>query len=251
MSDATTAVEAPSTAQKLTAEFIGTFILVFGVIGTVVFAAGFNGGEGGLNVGFLGVSLALGLTVVVGAYAFGPISGGHFNPAVSIGLAVAGKFAWKAVGPYIAVQILGGILATTVLLGILSAGPRFDIIIFTGASTGYDELSPGGFGLGSVFLIETVATAIFLLVILGVTSTRAAVGFAPLAIGLTLTLLALIAIPVSNASFNPARSIATALYGGGIAWTQLWVSIVAPILGAVIAALIYKLVFDRTKQLTA
>lgn len=251
MSDTATVIEAPSTAQKLTAEFLGTFILVFGVIGTVVFAAGFGGGEGGLNVGFLGVALALGLSVVVGAYAFGPVSGGHFNPAVSFGLAVAGKFAWKEVGPYIAVQILGGILATTVLLGVLSVGPKFDIVIFTGASTGYDELSPGGFGLGSVFLIETVTTAVFLFVILGVTSARAAVGFAPLAIGLTLTLLALIAIPVSNASFNPARSIATALYGGGIAWTQLWVSIVAPILGAVIAGLVYKLVFDRTKQLTA
>lgn len=251
MSDTATVVEAPSTAQKLTAEFLGTFILVFGVVGTVVFAAGFGGGEGGLNVGFLGVALALGLSVVVSAYAFGPVSGGHFNPAVSFGLAVAGKFAWKEVGPYIAAQIVGGIVATTVLLGVLSTGPRFDIIIFTGASTGYDELSPGGFGLGSVFLIETVTTAVFLFVILGVTSARAAVGFAPLAIGLTLTLLALIAIPVSNASFNPARSIATALYGGGIAWTQLWVSIVAPILGAVIAGLIFKLVFDRTKQLSA
>lgn len=251
MSDTTPAIQAPSTAQKLIAEFIGTFILVFGVVGTVLFAAGFADGEGGLNVGFLGVSLALGLTVVVGAYAFGPFSGGHFNPAVSIGLAVAGKFAWKEVGPYIAVQIIGGILASVVLLGILATGPVFDMAVFTGASTGYDELSPGGYGIVSVFLIETVATAIFLFVILGVTGIRAAAGFAPLAIGLTLTLLALIAIPVSNASFNPARSIATAVFGGSIAWTQLWVSIVAPILGAVIAGIVYRLVFDRSKQLTA
>jgi len=251
LSDAAPVVTVPSTAQKLTAELIGTFILVFGVIGTAIFAAGFADGEGGLNVGFLGVALALGLAVLVGAYSFGPVSGGHFNPAVTLGLAVGGRFAWKEVGGYIAAQLVGGILASTLLLAVLSTGPLFDIVVFRGASTGYDELSPGGYGLGSVFLIETVATAIFLFVILGVTSVRAAVGFAPLAIGLTLTLLALIAIPVSNASFNPARSIATALYGGGIAWTQLWVSIVAPILGAVIAGLIFKLVFDRSRQLTA
>ena len=133
----------------------------------------------------------------------------------------------------------------------LSTGPLFDILVFRGASTGYGELSPGGFGLLSVFLIETLATAVFLFVILGVTSARAAAGFAPLAIGLTLTMLALVAIPVSNASFNPARSIATAIYGGTEALTQLWVSIVAPILGAVIAAAIFRAVFDRPAKLTA
>jgi aquaporin Z len=251
LSDAAPAFAVPSTVQKLTAELIGTFILVFGVVGTAIFAAGFAGGQGGLNVGFLGVALALGLSVLVGAYSFGPVSGGHFNPAVTLGLAVGGRFAWREVGGYIAAQLVGGILASTLLLGVLSTGPLFDIVVFQGASTGYDELSPGGFGLLSVFLIETIATAVFLFVILGVTSIRAAAGFAPLAIGLTLTALALVAIPVSNASFNPARSIATAIYGGTEALLQLWVSIVAPILGAVIAGAIYKVVFDRPAALTA
>ncbi|HKH07470.1 MAG TPA: aquaporin Z [Agromyces sp.] len=251
MSDAAPVVAVPSTAQKLTAELIGTFILVFGVVGTAIFAAGFANGDGGLNVGFLGVALALGLSVLVGAYSFGPVSGGHFNPAVTLGLAVGGRFAWREVGGYIAAQLVGGILASTLLLAVLSTGPLFDIVVFRGASTGYDELSPGGFGLLSVFLIETIATAVFLFVILGVTSVRAAAGFAPLAIGLTLTALALVAIPVSNASFNPARSIATAIYGGSEAMLQLWVSIVAPILGAVIAGAIYKVVFDRPVALTA
>ena len=244
-------ITAPSTMQKLTAEALGTFILVFGVIGTAIFAAGFNAGEGNLNVGFLGVALALGLSVLVGAYSFGPVSGGHFNPAVTLGLAVAGRFAWKEVLGYLAAQLVGGILASTLLLAVLSTGPLFDILVFRGASTGYGELSPGGFGLLSVFLIETLATAVFLFVILGVTSARAAAGFAPLAIGFTLTMLALVAIPVSNASFNPARSIATAIYGGTEALTQVWVSIVAPILGAVIAAAIFRAVFDRPAKLTA
>lgn len=242
---------APSTLQKLTAEFLGTFVLVFGVIGTAIFAAGFNAGEGNLNVGFLGVAIALGLSVLVAAYAFGPISGGHFNPAVTVGLAVAGRFSWREVLGYLAAQLVGGILASTLLLAVLSTGPLFDVLVFRGASTGYDELSPGGFGLVSVFLVETVATAVFLFVILGVTSARAAAGFAPLAIGFTLTALALVAIPVSNASFNPARSIATAIYGGPEAIIQVWVSIAAPILGAIIAGAIFKVVFDRPAKLTA
>jgi len=244
-------IAVPSTTQKLTAELIGTFILVFGVIGTAIFAAGFDAGEGGLNVGFLGVAIALGLAVVVGAYSFGPVSGGHFNPAVTLGLATAGRFAWNEVLGYVVAQLAGGILATTSLLAVLSTGPVFDVLVFRGASTGYGELSPGGFGLLSVFLIEMLATAVFLFVILGVTSVRAAAGFAPLAIGLALTVLALVAIPVSNASFNPARSIATAVYGGSEALTQVWVSIVAPILGAVIAGAIFKAVFYRPAKLSA
>ena len=252
MSDTAVAVDAPSTGQKLTAEVLGTFILVFGVIGTAIFAAGFAAGDGGLNVGFLGVALALGLSVVVGAYAFGPVSGGHFNPAVTLGLAVAGRFAWREVVGYVAAQLIGGILATTALLGVLATGPVFDIAVFQGASTGYGVLSPGGYGLLSVFLVEVIATAVFLFVILGVTSAgRSASNFAPLAIGLTLTVAALVAIPVSNASFNPARSIATAIYGGTEAISQVWLSIVAPILGAIIAGLIYKLVFDRAAKVSA
>ena len=236
---------APSTVQKLTAEVLGTFVLVFGVIGTALYAAGFAGGEGNLNVGFLGVALALGLAVLVSAYAFGAISGGHFNPAVSVGLAVAGRFAWRELAGYVGAQLGGGILAAAALLAILSNGPLFDALAFRSVSTGYDALSPAGFGLGSFMVVEVVATAILVFVILGVTSARAAAGFAPLAIGLTLTMLALVAIPVSNASFNPARSIATALFGGGEALGQVWASIVAPIAGAVIAALVYRAVFER------
>ncbi|GAA1513717.1 aquaporin Z [Agromyces terreus] len=243
MSD-TTPASTPSTVQRLTAEVIGTFILVFAVIGAVFFASA--------DTGLLGVAFALGLSVVVGAYAFGPISGGHFNPAVTLGLAVAGRFAWRDTLGYIAAQIVGGILASLALLGILSAGPVFDLAAFTKASTGYDELSPGGFGIGSFFIVEIVATAVFLFVILGVTSAgRSASNFAPLAIGLTLTVLLLVAGNVSNGSFNPARSIATAVFGGEIALTQLWASIVAPIVGAMLAGVIYKAVFDRPAKLTA
>ncbi|GAA1840934.1 aquaporin [Agromyces salentinus] len=243
-------VGAPSTAKRFTAELLGTFILVFGVVGTAIFAAGFDGGEGGLNVGFLGVSLALGLSVVVGAYAFGAISGGHFNPAVTLGLAVGGRFAWNEVGVYILAQVIGGILASTALLGILSGGPLFDLAVFQGASTGYGVLSPGGYGLVSVFLVETIATAVFLFVIMGVTTAgRTAANFAPLAIGLTLTVIALVAIPISNGSFNPARSIATAIYGGPDALGQVWLSILAPIIGAIIAGAIFKAVFDRPVKL--
>ncbi|MFE6963771.1 aquaporin [Agromyces sp. NPDC057679] len=238
------AVAAPSTAQKLVAELLGTFILVFGVIGAAIFSSA--------NTGLLGVAFALGLSVVVGIYAFGPISGGHFNPAVTLGLAIAGRFAWKDVLGYIAAQVVGGILGSVVLLGVLSTGPKFDIAIFRSVSTGYDELSPAGFGLGSFLIVEIVATAIFLFVILGVTSAgRAASNLAPLAIGLTLTVLVLVAGPVSNGSFNPARSIATAIFGGQLALTELWASIVAPIVGALLAGVIYKAVFDRPAKLTA
>lgn len=241
---------APSTGSRLAAEAVGTFVLVFGVIGTAIFAAGFNAGEGGLNVGFQGVALALGLTVVVGAYAFGPVSGGHFNPAVTIGLAVAGRFAWKDVLGYLIAQFLGAIVASSLLLAILSSSKDFDTLWFKGASTGWGELSPGGYSLLSVLLIEIITTAIFVYVILGVTSSRAAAGFAPLAIGLTLTLLALIAIPVSNASFNPARSLATAIYGGPEALSQVWLTLVAPVIGAIIAGATFSLLFDRTVKLS-
>lgn len=242
----------PSLAARLAAELAGTFVLVFGVIGTALFAAGFNGGDGNLNVGFLGVALALGLTVVVGAYAFGPISGGHFNPAVTLGLAVARRFAWRDAFGYLVAQFVGAILASSLLLGILSGGQNPDLTAqFMGASTGYGVLSPGGFSLLSVILIEVITTAIFVYVILGVTSSRAAAGFAPLAIGLTLTLLALIAIPVSNASFNPARSLATAIYGGPEALSQVWVTLLAPVIGAIIAGATFSLFFERTVTLSA
>ena len=229
---------APAMLLRLGAEALGTFTLVFGVISAAIFSAGFDRGTGGLNVGFLGVALALGLTVLCGAYAWGPVSGGHFNPAVTLGLATAGRFPWKATPAYIAAQIIGGAVASTVIILVASGGPTgfLAAALEPGfASTGWGELSPGGFSLGSAFLVETVTTAIFVGVILGVTGVRGAAALAPLAIGLALTLMALIAIPVSNGSFNPARSIATAIYGGPVAMGQLWMSIVAPILGALIA----------------
>lgn len=242
----------PSVGARLAAEAFGTFLLVFGVVGAVLYAAAFKGGASGLGIGFLGVSLALGLSVVIGAYAWAPISGAHFNPAVTLGLAAAGRFPWRDVIGYIIAQIVGGIVASSILLWVLSGAPNakgsFLTAQFKGASTGYGELSPGGYGLWSAFVIEVVATAFFLYVIIGVTSSRAAAGFAPLAIGLALTTMALIAIPVSNASFNPARSIATAIYGGPVAMGQIWLSIVAPIVGAMIAGFTFKVLFDGVKK---
>ncbi len=244
MSDST---QTPTTGARLASEFAGTFILVFGSIGTALFAAGFPGDPGSpVNVGFLGVALAFGLSVLVSAYAFGPISGGHFNPAVTLGLAAAGRFAWRDVAGYIITQVVAGAIATSLLYVIATGREGADLGNF--ASNGYGEHSPGGYGLLPVILIETILTAVFLTVIIGVTSKRAAAGFAPLAIGLTLTLIHLTSIPVSNTSVNPARSIATALYGGGDALAQLWVFIVFPIVGGLIAGAAFKFLFDGTKR---
>lgn len=251
VSAAPTAPASPALAARLAAEVAGTFVLVFGVIGTALFAAGFDGGKGGLNVGFLGVAIALGISVLISAYAFGPVSGGHFNPAVTLGLTIAGRFEWKDVLGYIVAQIVGGLVATSLLFAIAAGAPGGFLagIQKAGfASTGWGQLSPGGFGMISALLIEIIATAILVWVILGVTSTRAADGFGPLAIGLTLTLLALIAIPISNASFNPARSIATAVFGGPDALAQLWLSIVAPIVGALIAGATFAPLFDKLRR---
>jgi len=230
---------APSLGKRLAAEVFGTFLLVFGVIGTALFASG--------NTGLLGVALAVGLTVIGGAYAVGHISGGHFNPAVSIGAAAAGRFAWSDVLPYIAAQIVGGALATTILFAIRAGAPEGSIAGFDAVSNGFGDASPAGFGLVSVLVAEVVLTAIFLYVILGVTDRRAPSGFAPLAIGLTLTLVHLVLIPISNASVNPARSIATAIFGGAVPLGQLWVFIVAPIVGGLIAGFTYNLLFDNKK----
>lgn len=224
--------------NKLAAEFFGTFWLVFGGCGSALIAAGFPN----VGIGLLGVSLAFGLTVLTMAYAVGSISGGHFNPAVSIGLATAGRFGWKDVGPYIAAQVLGGALAACALSVIVSGSAGF-----TGyggfASNGYDALSPGQYSMVAAFTIETILTAFFLIVILGSTATRAVAGFAPIAIGLALTLIHLISIPVTNTSVNPARSTAAALFADTAALPQLWLFWVAPIAGAVIGALIYKCFF--------
>jgi len=230
-------------AQRVTAELFGTFLLVGGVIGTALFISSVTGP--------LAVAIAVGLTVIGGAYAVGHISGGHFNPAVTLGAAASGRFAWRDVPYYVLAQVIGGALATTVLFIIASNGPEgFLATAVEGgfASNGFGEHSPGGFNLVAVIVAEVVLTAVFLYVILGVTDRRAASGFAPLAIGLTLTLLHLVAIPISNASFNPARSIATAIYGGGDALIQLWVFIVAPIVGAIIAGFTYSALFDNKRK---
>jgi len=232
-------IGAPTLIQRLVAELAGTFILVFSVIGTAQFAS--------QNTGWVGVALAAGIAVLAAAYAFGHISGGHFNPAVTIGAAASGRFAWSDVLPYIGAQVVGGALATTILLGI-RAGAGGDVFAsFTATSNGFDEHSPAGFNLPAVLLAEVVATAIFLYIILGVTDRRAPSGFAPLAIGLTLAALHLVTIPVSNASLNPARSIATAIYGGAGSLEQLWAFIVAPIVGALIAGFTYGFLFDRKR----
>jgi aquaporin Z len=234
---------------RLVAEALGTFVLVLGGCGTALLAANFPDAEANtLGVGFLGVALAFGLTVVVGAFALGPISGGHFNPAVTLGLAAAGRFSWSDVGGYIVAQLVGGVVASSVLALVASGGPDgfLDAARESGfASNGFGEHSPGGFGLGSAILVETILTAVFLFVILGTTARVASPGFAPLAIGLTLTLIHLISIPVTNTSVNPARSLATAIYGGGWAMGQLWVFIVFPILGALIAGYAYRPMFTR------
>jgi len=226
--------------SRLIAEVFGTFMLVISVIGAALFISGLTGP--------LGPALAVGLGVLTAAYAVGHISGGHFNPAVSLGAAAAGRMPWKDVLPYIVAQIVGGILATFILWLIsATSGGKFTAD-FGAVSNGFGNHSPSGFGLGAVIITEIVVTCLFLWVILGVTAPGAHVtaGFAPLAIGLALTLFHLIAIPVSNASLNPARSIATAVFGGPDALAQLWVFIVAPIVGALIAGFSWKYLFGRT-----
>jgi aquaporin Z len=221
--------------RKLLAEFLGTFWLVFGGCGSAVLAAGFPQ----LGIGFAGVALAFGLTVLTGAYAFGPVSGGHFNPAVSFGLAIAGRFSWREFIPYVVVQVLGATAAAGVLY--LIASGKADFSLSGGfASNGYGEHSPGGYNLPAAFLIEVVLTAFFLLVILGATEKRVPAGFAPIAIGLALTLIHLISIPVTNTSVNPARSTGQALFVGGWALGQLWVFWAAPLVGGLIGGLIHR-----------
>jgi aquaporin Z len=222
-------------AKRLGAEFLGTFWLVLGGCGSAVLAAGVPD----VGIGFMGVALAFGLTVLTGVYALGHISGGHFNPAVSLGLVVAGRFNAKDLGPYVIVQVLGAIAAAFLLRYIASGAPDFDIAGGL-ASNGYGTRSPGHYSLASGLVMEVVMTAFFLLVILGATDRRAAAMFAPLSIGLALTLIHLISIPVTNTSVNPARSTGPALVVGGEALAQLWLFWLAPALGAVIGALIYR-----------
>ncbi|MCB1490870.1 MAG: aquaporin Z [Rhodobiaceae bacterium] len=223
-------------SRKLFAEFFGTFWLVLGGCGSAVLAAGVPD----VGIGWLGVALAFGLTVLTMAYAVGPISGGHFNPAVSLGLMVAGMFAPRDLVPYWIAQVVGAIVAAAVLYVIVSGAPDF-----TGvggfASNGYGEASPGGYSMLSALVTEVVLTAFFLLIILGATSKAAPAGFAPIAIGLGLTLIHLISIPVTNTSVNPARSTGVALFADGPALAQLWLFWVAPLVGGALGGLVWKL----------
>lgn len=230
-----------SLLKKLVAEFIGTFWLVLGGCGSAVLAAAFPE----LGIGFTGVALAFGLTVLTMAYAIGHISGCHLNPAVSFGLWTGGRFPTAELIPYIIAQVLGGIAGAFILYLIASGKAGFDVTAGF-ASNGYGEHSPNGYSLTAALICEIVMTFMFLIIILGSTDKRAPAGFAPIAIGLGLTLIHLISIPVTNTSVNPARSTAVALFQGSWAIEQLWLFWVAPIIGAIIAGIVYK--FFETKE---
>jgi len=246
--------------RELSAELIGTLWLVLGGCGSAILAAQFLSGDGAwdLGIGLLGVSLAFGLTVVTGAYAVGHISGGHFNPAVTLGLVAGGKFDTAKVVPYVAAQVVGGLIAGLIIYLIASGNEvsGFEITDSAGtfATNGYGDFSPGGYSLGAVFLTEVVLTAIFLIVILGATAKRAAAGMGGLAIGLCLTLIHLVSIPVSNTSVNPARStsqaVIAAIFGDGATGPlgQLWMFWVAPLIGAVLGGVIHRALLDTDDQ---
>ncbi|MEI6891622.1 MAG: aquaporin Z [Pontiella sp.] len=229
--------------NKYAAEFFGTFWLVLGGCGSAVLAATFPA----VGIGLLGVSLAFGLTVLTMAFAIGHISGCHLNPAISVGLCVGGRFPAKQLGPYIVSQVLGAIAAAGVLFVIASGQEGFDATLSGFASNGFGEHSPGGYSLTAALVCEIVMTAMFLLVIMGATDKRAPAGLAPVAIGLCLTLIHLISIPVTNTSVNPARSTGVAIFQGTWALSQLWLFWIAPIIGACLGALIYKAI-GRTKD---
>jgi aquaporin Z len=226
--------------KKLAAEFIGTFWLVLGGCGSAVLAAAFPE----VGIGLVGVSIAFGLTVLTIAYSLGHVSGAHLNPAVSVGLWMGGRFDAKELLPYIAAQVLGGIAAAGVLY-VIATGNGSDIGGF--AANGYGEHSPGGYSMNAAIVTEVVMTFMFLIVILGATDSRAPQGFAGIAIGLALTLIHLISIPVTNTSVNPARSTSQAIFVGDWALGELWLFWVAPIVGAALAGLVYKLLFSENK----
>jgi aquaporin Z len=229
---------------KLTAEFIGTFWLVLGGCGSAVLAAAFPD----VGIGLLGVSLAFGLTVVTGAYAFGPVSGGHFNPAVSAGLWAGGRFSSNDLIPYVAAQVLGAVAGAAVLAVIATGKPGFELVASGFAANGFGDHSPGKYGFTAGLVAEVVMTFMFLLVILGATHRKAPTGFAGLAIGLALTLIHLISIPVTNTSVNPARSTSQALFVGGWALQQLWLFWVAPVAGAVLAGVVHRTLLQGREE---
>ena len=223
-------------SKKMTAEFMGTFWLVLGGCGSAVLAAGFPE----VGIGLLGVSLAFGLTVLTMAFAIGHISGCHLNPAVSLGLWASGRFSKKELAPYIGAQVIGGLAGAAVLYLIASGQAGFDATASGFASNGFGEHSPGGYGLVAALVTEVVMTFMFLMIILGATDSRAPKGFGPVAIGLGLTLIHLISIPITNTSVNPARSTGVAIFQGGWALSQLWLFWVAPIVGALFAGVVYR-----------
>ena len=225
--------------KRLAAEFLGTFWLVFGGCGSAVLAAAFPD----LGIGFYGVALAFGLTVLTMVYAVGGISGGHFNPAVSVGLTVAGRLPAGSLVPYVVAQVIGAILAATAIYVIASGKAGFELGTF--AANGYGAHSPGGYTLTSALVVEIILSGFFIFIILGATSPRAPAGFAGIAIGLALTLVHLISIPVTNTSVNPARSTGQALFVGGWAIQQLWMFWVAPIVGGIIGALVWQIVGEE------
>ena len=236
-------MESPSPAARIGAEFLGTFWLVFGGCGAAVLAGVvLNPDKVSVGIGYLGVALAFGLTVLTMAYAVGHVSGGHFNPAVTIGLAVAKRIEWKWVPTYIVTQVVAGTVAGAILLAVASGKDGFSAVDSGFASNGYGDRSPGGYSLLACAIVEIVLTAFFLYVILGATDGRAPKGFAPLAIGLALTLIHLISIPITNTSVNPARSTGVAFFNGNGAAGQLWLFWLAPMVGAAIAGLSYSLV---------
>lgn len=228
-------------SKRLGAEALGTFWLVLGGCGSAVLAAGFPG----LGIGFAGVSLAFGLTVLTMAFAIGHISGCHLNPAVTLGLATAGRFPKSEILPYWIAQVIGGIIAAGILYLIATGKAGADIGGF--AANGYGEHSPGLFSMNAALITEVVMTFMFLMVILGATDKRAPAGFAPIAIGLCLTLIHLISIPVTNTSVNPARSTSQAIFVGGWALQQLWLFWLAPLVGALLAGVVYPAIFDEKK----
>lgn len=227
--------------NKLLAEFIGTFWLVLGGCGSAVFAAAFPE----LGIGFVGVSIAFGLTVLTMAYAIGHISGCHLNPAVSVGLSIAGRFDKKDLLPYIVAQVLGAIAGAAIIYLIASGKPGFELGGF--ASNGFGENSPGKYSMISVLITEVVMTFMFLIVILGATHSKAPKGFAGLTIGLSLTLIHLVSIPISNTSVNPARSTSQAIFAGSSYLSQVWLFWVAPIIGAVLAGIVYNIMSPEEK----
>jgi aquaporin Z len=232
-------------SKRMAAEALGTFWLVFGGCGSAVLAAAFPG----VGIGLLGVSLAFGLTVMTMAYAIGHVSGCHLNPAVTVGLVVGGRFPSKELPHYVAAQVAGGILGAGVLYAVASGKPGFEVGGF--AANGFGAHSPGGYSMVSAMIAETVLTFMFLMIILGATDARAPAGFAPIAIGLGLTLIHLIGIPVTNLSVNPARSTGPAVFVGGWAMTQLWAFWLAPIIGAALAGVAYPLVAAPAAEVQA